>query len=164
MTDIIILLLGGGIAICLIAFIASIANSKDEITNATTKEGYNYRLCTFSRIVYFIALIANFVAPACTAYYSTTDIALLLFLSSPCYVFGIQNIMAHKLRDHNISLHFIALCAAILSVVVVLVFESGLLSFQIKSGFELYPLALYFTFTAFYALFAWIVAFANRNN
>ena len=157
----IILFLGGFIAVGLIGFIWSIAEGIDQMEDAH-KEHYNYRLHTFSRIVYFVALIASCIIPAYLAlHFSSAPNFLKLFFASPIFVFLMQNIMAHQLREHNISLHFIALCATLLSFGAIVYEEYGIIN--LISGNTSFILFFFYTFVGFYAFFAWMTALSNRN-
>ena len=157
---IVFLFLGGLLAVGLIGFISSIAKSQDKKKDAH-KEHYNYRLHTFSRIVYFTALMASFIMPVYLAlHFSSAPNFLKLFFASPIFVFLMQNIMAHKLREHNISLHFIALCATMLSIGVI-VYEEYEIS--LISGNTSLILFFFYAFVGFYAFFAWMTALSNRN-
>lgn len=157
----IILFLGGFITVGLIGFIWSIAEGIDQMEDAH-KEHYNYRLHTFSRIVYFTALIASFIMPVYLAlYFSSAPNFLKLFFASPIFVFLMQNIMAHQLREHNISLHFIALCATMLSIGVIVYEEYEIIN--LISGNTSFILFFIYAFVGFYAFFAWMTALSNRN-
>ena len=158
---IVILFLGGLLAVGLIGFISSIAKSQDKKKDAH-KEHYNYRLHTFSRIVYFTALMASFIMPVYLAlHFSSAPNFLKLFFASPIFVFLMQNIMAHKLREHNISLHFIALCATMLSIGVIVYEEYEIIN--LISGNTSLILFFFYAFVGFYAFFAWMTALSNRN-
>ena len=157
----IILFLGGFITVGLIGFIWSIAEGIDQMEDAH-KEHYNYRLHTFSRIVYFVALIASCIIPAYLAlHFSSAPNFLKLFFASPIFVFLMQNIMAHQLREHNISLHFIALCATMLSIGVIVYEEYQIIN--LISGNTSFILFFFYAFVGFYAFFAWMTALSNRN-
>ena len=158
---IVFLFLGGLLAVGLIGFISSIAKSQDKKKDAH-KEHYNYRLHTFSRIVYFTALMASFIMPVYLAlHFSSAPNFLKLFFASPIFVFLMQNIMAHKLREHNISLHFIALCATMLSIGVIVYEEYEIIN--LTSGNTSLILFFFYAFVGFYAFFAWMTALSNRN-
>lgn len=158
---IVFLFLGGLLAVGLIGFISSIAKSQDKKEDAH-KEHYNYRLHTFSRIVYFTALMASFIMPVYLAlHFSSAPNFLKLFFASPIFVFLMQNIMAHKLREHNISLHFIALCATMLSIGVIVYEEYEIIN--LISGNTSLILFFFYAFVGFYAFFAWMTALSNRN-
>ena len=158
---IVFLFLGGLLAVGLIGFISSIAKSQDKKKDAH-KEHYNYRLHTFSRIVYFTALMASFIMPVYLAlHFSSAPNFLKLFFASPIFVFLMQNIMAHKLREHNISLHFIALCATMLSIGVIVYEEYEIIN--LISGNTSLILFFFYAFVGFYAFFAWMTALSNRN-
>ena len=180
---IVFLFLGGLLAVGLIGFISSIAKSQDKKKDAH-KEHYNYRLHTFSRIVYFTALMASFIMPVYLAlHFSSAPNFLKLFFASPIFVFLMQNIMAHKLREHNISLHFIALCATMLSIGVIVyeeyeIINSPVMAASMPSGVIVYEeyeiinlisgntsliLFFFYAFVGFYAFFAWMTALSNRN-
>ena len=157
----IILFLGGFITVGLIGFIWSIAEGIDQMEDAH-KEHYNYRLHTFSRIVYFTALMASFIMPVYLAlHFSSAPNFLKLFFASPIFVFLMQNIMAHQLREHNISLHFIAMCAAMLSIGVIVYEEYEIIN--LISGNTSLILLFFYAFVGFYAFFAWMTALSNRN-
>ena len=157
---IVFLFLGGLLAVGLIGFISSIAKSQDKKEDAH-KEHYNYRLDIFSRIVYFTALMASFIMPAyLTLHFSSAPNFLKLFFASPIFVFLMQNIMAHQLREHNISLHFIAMCAAILFFGVI-VYEQNT-PYWIDGDIT-FVLSIFYAFVGFYAFFAWMTALSNRN-
>ena len=158
---IVFLFLGGLLAVGLIGFISSIAKSQDKKKDAH-KEHYNYRLHTFSRIVYFTALMASFIMPVYLAlHFSSAPNFLKLFFASPIFVFLMQNIMTHKLREHNISLHFIALCATMLSIGVIVYEEYEIIN--LTSGNTSLILFFFYAFVGFYAFFAWMTALSNRN-
>lgn len=160
MDGFIILLFGGLLTAGIIGFIRAIAKGMDQKEDAP-KEHYNYRLHTFSRIVYFIALMASTIVPLHWLLgFGISPIFITLFYASPFSVFLMQNIMAHKLREHNISLHFIALCAAILSVAII--FYQNL-SCQVVGTLFSVPIIFYNVFVGFYAFFAWMTALSNRN-
>ena len=157
---IVFLFLGGLLAVGLIGFISSIAKSQNKKEDAH-KEHYNYRLDIFSRIVYFTALMASFIMPAyLTLHFSSAPNFLKLFFASPIFVFLMQNIMAHQLREHNISLHFIAMCAAILFFGVI-VYEQNT-PYWIDGDIT-FVLSIFYAFVGFYAFFAWMTALSNRN-
>lgn len=157
----IILFLGGFITVGLIGFIWSIAEGIDQMEDAH-KEHYNYRLHIFSRIVYFTALMASFIMPVYLAlHFSSAPNFLKLFFASPIFVFLMQNIMAHQLREHNISLHFIAMCAAMLSIGVIVYEEYEIIN--LISGNTSLILLFFYAFVGFYAFFAWMTALSNRN-
>lgn len=158
---IIILLLCGLLAVALIGFIIMLFMHKKEKKDVS-QEHYNYRLHNVSRIVYFIALLASTIVPTFWLFnFVVYFIFLTLFYASPFFVFLIQNIMAHRLRDHNISLHFIALCAAILSVATVIHDREAfcLMEWRLIS----LPIICYNLFVGFYAFFAWMAALSYRN-
>lgn len=160
MEGFVILCLGGFLTVSIIGFISLIAKGKDEMVD-TPKEHYNYRLCTFSRIVYFTALMASFIMPVYLAlHFSSAPYFLKLFFASPIFVFLMQNIMAHKLREHNISLHFIAMCAAILYFGVI--FYEQNTPYWIDGDIT-FVLSIFYAFVGFYAFFAWMTALSNRN-
>ena len=155
-----ILCLGGFLTVSIIGFISLIAKGKDEMVD-TPKEHYNYRLCTFSRIVYFVALMASSVIPMWwLTLFGLHSIFCIFFFTSSFFVFLIQNIMAHKLREHNISLHFIAMCAAILFFGVI-VYEQNT-PYWIDGDIT-FVLSIFYAFVGFYAFFAWMTALSNRN-
>lgn len=164
---IIILLLCGLLAVALIGFIIMLFMHKKEKKDVS-QEHYNYRLHNVSRIVYFIALLASTIVPTFWLFnFGVYFIFLTLLYASPFFVFLIQNIMAHRLIDHNISLHFIALCAAILSVALV-IHESDV--FYLMEGILIsLPIICYilfigfYLFVGFYAFFAWMAALSYRN-
>ena len=160
MDGFIILLLGGLLTAGIIGFISSIAKGQDEKADAP-QEHYNYRLCTFSRILYFGALLASCIMPIiwvsnCGIY----PIFLTLFYTSPFFVFLMQNIMAHKLREHNISLHFIAICAVMLFLGITAYHQYTPVCID---GDIMVALTLIYAFVGFYAFFAWIMALSQRN-
>ena len=174
MYNIIILLLCGLLAVALIGFIIMLFMHKKEKKDVS-QEHYNYRLHNVSRIVYFIALLASTIVPTFwlvnfgLVYFGVFFIFLThcpesfwkLFYASPFFVFLMQNIMAHRLRGHNISLHFIALCAAILSIATVI--HEREIFYLMEWRLISLPIICYNLFVGFYAFFAWMAALSYRN-